>query len=89
MFEGLYKIIVSVEDFDEIQIHVANNTIGIDIVRRNETTIAQNILTSLQIISTSKFRKLLTRITVINFLSIFGSIGPRHVSLSQLARSRK
>ena len=34
-------------------VHAANDTIGIDNVRRNETTIGQNILTSLQIMSTS------------------------------------
>ena len=33
-------------------IHAANDTIGIDKVRQNETTAAPNILTSMQIMST-------------------------------------
>ena len=37
--------------------HAANDTIGIDKVRRNETTIAQYILISLQGMSTSILRK--------------------------------
>ena len=37
--------------------HAANDTIGIDKVRRNETTLAQYILISLQRMSTSILRK--------------------------------
>ncbi len=37
--------------------HAANDTIGIDKVRRNETTIAQYILISLHEMSTSILRK--------------------------------
>ena len=37
--------------------HAANDTIGIDKVRHNETTAAPNILTSLQIMNMSISRK--------------------------------
>ena len=53
--------------------HAANDTIGIDKVRRNETTIAQYIIISLQGMSTSILRKptyMLHRRTISNIFTL-------------------